>query len=171
MVPNQPAIAAIVNETRENVLFCRFCGHLSPVPEAADAPPASARCARCGAYSGLEAVAEADARERSRRVRLEFLRSRLVRLAIVVLPLVGVAIWVLWSYTGLPPDPPAPSTRIGDTGVAAATNDWPQAARGETNLASGSVLNLPDGTAPAPAWHHIAGAPIVAPPAVSGDRV
>ena len=134
-------------------------------------PPASARCARCGAYSGLEAVAGADARERSRRIRLEFLRSRLARLAIVVLPLVGVVVWVLWSYTGLPPDPPAPSTRIGGTTVATAANDWPQAARGVTNLASGSVLDIPHGTVPSPAWSYVAGAPIVAPPAVVGDRV
>ena len=161
----------MVNEAQDNVLFCRFCGHLSPAPEGADVPPASARCARCGAYSGLEAVAEVDARERSRRIRLEFLRSRLVRLAMVVLPLVGLGMWVLWAYTGLPPDPPAPSTRIGDTTSATAAGDWPQAGRGVTNLASSSVPTLPDGTAPEPAWSYVAGAPIVAPPAVVGDRV
>ena len=119
----------------------------------------------------MEAVAEIDARERSRRIRLEFLRSRLLRLALVVLPLVGSGMWVLWAYTGLPPDPPAPSTRIGDTTVATAANDWPQAGHGVTNLASGSVLTLPTGTAPEPAWSYVAGSPIVAPPAVVGDRV
>ena len=95
----------MANETQENVLFCRFCGQLSPAPEAADAPPASARCARCWAYSGLEAVAEVDARDWSRRIRLEFLRSRLLRLAVLVLPLVGMGMWVLWEYTGLPAGP------------------------------------------------------------------
>ena len=161
----------MVNETQDNVLFCRFCGHLNPAPESADGASASARCARCGAYSGLEAVAEADARERSRRIRLEFLRSRLVRLAMVVLPLVGLGMWVLWAYTGLPPDPPAPSTRIGDTTSATAAGDWPQAGRGVTNLASSGILDLPTGTAPEPAWSYVAGAPIVSPPAVVGDRV
>ena len=161
----------MVNETPDNVLFCRFCGHLNPAPESADGAPAGVRCARCGAYSGLETVAEADARERSRRIRLEFLRSRLARLAMVVLPLVGVAMWVLWGYTGLPPDPPAPSTRTGDTSVTIASNDWPQAGRGVTNLAAGGALHLPPGAAPQPAWRYVAGSPIVAPPAVFGDRV
>ncbi len=119
----------------------------------------------------MEAVAEVDARERSRRIRLEFLRSRLLRLAVVVLPLVGLGMWVLWAYTGLPPDPPAPSTRIGDTTAVTATGDWPQAGHGVTNLASGSVLTVPTGTAPEPAWSYVAGSPIVAPPAVIGDRM
>ena len=160
-----------MNDTQDNVLFCRFCGHLNPAPEAADLPPASARCARCGAYSGLETVAEAAARERSRRIRLDFLRNRLLRLAIVVLPLLAITIWVLWEYTGLPPDPPAPSTRIGDTTMATASNDWPQAGRGVTNLASAADLDLPHGTAPKPAWRYVTGSPIAAPPAVAGDRV
>ena len=161
----------MVNDTQDNVLFCRFCGHLSPASELGDAARASARCARCGAYSGLETVAESEARERSRRLRLDFLRSRLLRLAVVVLPLLGVTIWVLWQYTGLPPDPPAPSTRIGDTTIATAANDWPQAGRSATNLASAGALDLPTGTAPEPAWSYVTGSPITAPPAVVGDRV
>ena len=157
----------MVNDTQDNVLFCRFCGHLSPASEAG----ASARCARCGAYSGLETVAESEARQRSRRIRLDFLRSRLARLALIVLPLLGLVIWVLWQYTGLPPDPPAPSTRIGDTTVAVPVDDWAQAGRNATNLASAGALALPPETAPQAAWKYIAGAPIVSPPAVSGDRV
>ncbi len=161
----------MVNDTQDNVLFCRFCGHLNPAPELDAAGRASARCARCGAYSGLETVAESEARQRSRRLRLDFLRSRLLRLAIVVLPLLGLAIWVLWQYTGLPPDPPAPSTRIGDTTLATAATDWPQARRSVTNLASAGALDFPPGTTPEPAWSYVAGSPIVAPPAVVGNRV
>ena len=160
-----------MNDTPDNVLFCRFCGHLNPAPESADGAPASARCARCGAYSGLETVGEADARERSRRIRLDFLRNRLLRLAVVVLPVLGLAIWVLWGYTGLPPDPPAPSTRIGDSTIATAANDWPQAGRDVTNLASTRVVGLPHGTPPETAWSYVAGSPITTPPAVAGDRV
>ena len=89
----------------------------------------------------------------------------------VVLPLLGLGIWVLWQYTGLPPDPPAPSTRIGDTTATITANDWPQAGRNATNLASAGNLDFPPGTAPEPAWSHVTGSPIVAPPAVVGDRV
>ena len=160
-----------MNETQESVLFCRFCGHLNPAPEAADGPPASARCAQCGAYSGLETVDEVDARDRSRRIRLEFLRSRLLRLAVVVLPLVGVAMWVLWEYTGLPPDPPAPTSNIGDTSAAVAPGDWPQAGVDAANLAAASADQFISGKPPAPAWDYVAGSPIGAPPAVVGDRV
>ena len=160
-----------MNETQDSVLFCRFCGHLNPAPESADGPAASARCAQCGAYSGLETVAEVDARERSRRIRLEFLRSRLLRLAVVVLPLVGVAMWVLWEYTGLPPDPPAPTSNIGDTSAAAAPGDWPQAGVNAANLASTSVDQFSSGEPPARAWSYVAGSPISAPPAVVGGRV
>ena len=160
-----------MNETQDSVLFCRFCGHLNPAPESADGAPASARCARCGAYSGLETVDEADARERSRRIRLDFLRSRLLRVAIVVLPLLALTIWVLWQYTGLPPDPPAPSTRIGDTTIATAANDWPQAGVDATNLAFASADQFANGEPPAPAWKYVAGSPIGAPPAVVGNRL
>ena len=161
----------MANDTQDNVLFCRFCGHLNRVTESGPAEADRIRCAGCGAFSGLETVAEEEARQRSRRIRLDFLRNRLVRIAMVLLPLLGLAVWVLWEYTGLPPDPPDPSTRIGDTSVAVAPGDWPQAGRGTTNLASGDPLNLPPGTAPKPAWRYVAGAPIVAPPAVLGDRV
>ena len=160
-----------MNETQDSVLFCRFCGHLNPAPEAADGASASARCARCGAYSGLETVDEADARERSRRIRLDFLRSRLLRVAIVVLPLLALTIWVLWQYTGLPPDPPAPSTRIGDTTIPTAANDWPQAGVDATNLASTSADQFVSSASPAPAWKYVAGSPIGAPPAVVGNRL
>ena len=160
-----------MNETQDSVLFCRFCGHLNPAPEAADGVSASARCARCGAYSGLETVGEADARERSRRIRLDFLRSRLLRVAIVVLPLLALTIWVLWQYTGLPPDPPAPSTRIGDTTIPTAANDWPQAGVDATNLASASADQFASSESPAPAWKYVAGSPIGAPPAVVGNRL
>ena len=163
-------MAAVVNETQDNVLFCRFCGHLNPAPESADGAPASARCARCGAYSGLETVAEADARERSRRIRLDFLRSRLLRLAIVVLPLLGVAMWVLWEYTGLPPDPPAPTSNIGDTSVAVTPGDWPQTGVNVANLAATATNQFSGAAAPEPAWSYVAGSPITAPPAVMGDR-
>ena len=160
-----------MNETQDSVLFCRFCGHLSPAPESAEGPPASARCARCGAYSGLETVDEAHARERSRRIRLDFLRNRLLRLAVVVLPLVGVAIWVLWEYTGLPPDPPAPTSNIGATSAAVTPGDWPQAGVDAANVASTAVDQFSGGEPPAPAWDYVAGSPIGAPPAVVGDRV
>ena len=161
----------MVNETQDNVLFCRFCGHLSPAPGSADGAPASARCARCGAYSGLETVAEADARERSRRIRLEFLRSRLARLAMVALPLLAIAIWVLWEYTGLPPDPPAPTSNIGDTSAAVAQGDWPQAGVDATNLASSSVDRFGSSEPPDPAWKYVAGSPITAAPAVVSNRL
>ena len=161
----------MVNDAQDNVLFCRFCGHLNPASELGDAERASARCARCGAYSGLETVAESEARERSRRIRLDFLRSRLLRLALVVLPLLAFTIWVLWQYTGLPPDPPAPSTRIGDTAIPAAANDWPQAGVDATNLASTAADRFASSEPPAPAWKYVAGSPIGAPPAVVGNRL
>ncbi len=161
----------MANDTQDNVLFCRFCGHLNRATEQGEVEAAGGRCARCGAFSGLETIAESEALERSRRIRLDFLRSRLVRLTLIVLPVLGLVIWVLWEYTGLPPDPPAPSTRIGDTSAPIPPGDWPQAGRNATNRASAGALALPPETAPQTAWKYIAGAPIVSPPAVSGDRV
>ena len=75
------------------VLYCRFCGNLNP-------EGSGLRCSQCGAYSGMETVVEEEARRRSRRVRLDFLRSRITRIAIVVVPLLMLLVWVLWGYTG-----------------------------------------------------------------------
>ena len=150
------------------VLLCRFCGHLNPSPDESET---GIRCAQCGAFSGLEAVAVADAQRRSRRVRLDFLRSRLARAALVVVPLLVIGFWILWEYTGLPPDPPQPSTAIGDTAAAAIPGDWPQAGGGVTNASAAVGPSLPASVVPQTQWEYVAGAPIVAPPAVSGDRV
>ena len=147
------------------VLLCRFCGHLN------DPSSPGSRCGRCGAFSGLETVAAGEARQRSRRVRLDFLRNRLIRVAMVALPLLGLLVYVLWTYTGLPPDPAQPTTTIGDTSVAPAPGAWPQAGGGATNAsASAGPLGASDGP-PQPLWEYVAGSPIVAPPAVAGDRV
>ena len=119
----------------------------------------------------MEAVAEAEARRRSRRVRLDFLRNRLVRVAVVVLPILGVAFWVLWAYTGLPPDPPLPSTQIGDTSAAPAAGDWPQAGADAGNSAGSTGATVSVETAPETLWRYVAGSPVTAPPAVVGERV
>jgi outer membrane protein assembly factor BamB len=113
-------------------------------------------------------VAETEARQRSRRLRLSFLRNRIVRLAMVILPIVGVTVWVLWAYTGLPPDPPGPSTNIGD---ATASGDWPQAGGGVTNSGAAAGTTFAVDAAPKPLWRYVAGSPITATPAVVGDRV
>ena len=153
------------------VLLCRFCGHVNPLAAGDDPRRTGSRCANCGAFSGLEAVTEPEARQRSRRLRLGFLRNRIVRLAIVVLPILGLAIWVLWGYTGLPPDPPAPSSNIGDTSVASPAGDWPQAGGGVTNSGAAAGATLAGDAAPKPVWSYVAGSPIMAAPAVIGDRV
>ena len=149
------------------VLLCRFCGHLN------DPLEPGARCAQCGAFSGLEAVAAGEARQRSRRVRLDFLRNRLVRVAVIVLPLLGLLMYVLWTYTGLPPDPPQPTTAMGDTAIAPAPGDWPQAGGGAANVSAavGSSVSIDGLPSASGGWEYTAGAPIVAPPAVAGDRV
>ncbi len=149
----------------DTVLLCRFCGHLSPVGS-------GLRCAGCGAFSGLETVGETEARRRSRRVRFDFLRSRALRVAYVVLPLLALAVWLLWEYTGLPPDPPMPTGSIGASAALPAPGDWPQAGAGIANTAATTAAvdfgrNGPAGTA----WRYTAGATIAAPPAVVGNRV
>ena len=151
----------------DTVLLCRFCGHVN------DPSEPGVRCAQCGAFSGLETLDADAAQERSRRVRLDFLRNRLARVAIIVLPLLGVLMYVLWAYTGLPPDPPQPTTAIGDTSFAPVPGDWLQAGGGVANASSaiGSFGPIGDSPSASGGWEYTAGAPIVAPPAVSGDRV
>ncbi len=116
-------------------------------------------------------VAAGEAQRRSRRVRLEFLRNRLVRVALVAFPVLVVLFWVLWTYTGLPPDPPQPSTRIGNTDTAQPAGDWPQAGGGATNSSAAVAPSPSTGDPPETIWEYVAGSPIVAPPAVVGDRV
>ena len=156
-----------LNNPQETLLLCRFCGHLNRPSET------GARCAQCGAFSGMEAVAAGEAERRSRRLRLEFLRNRLVRAVLVVLPLLGLLMYVLWTYTGLPPDPPQPSTAIGDTSAPPVPGDWRQAGGGAANLSAavGSSPSLNEAPSASGGWEYSAGAPIVAPPAVAGDRV
>lgn len=152
-------------EEGTTVLLCRFCGHLNNPSDS------GTRCAQCGAFSGLESVAIEQARQRSRRMRLDFLRHRLVRAAMILLPLIVLTVWILWEYTGLPPDPPQPTTAIGDTSVATAPGDWPQSGGGVTNT-SAAITPLASGISePSAVWEYAAGAPIVAPPAVAGNRV
>ncbi len=153
----------------ENVLLCRFCGYLNPLP--ADGAGQGVRCAQCGAFSGLETIGADAARQRSRRIRLDFLRNRLVRVALVIAPLLIIAFWILWEYTGLPPDPPQPSTVIGDTSVAVPAGDWPQAGGGPTNASVVVAPELSDRATPQTRWKYVAGEPIVTPPAVVGSRV
>ncbi len=149
----------------DTVLLCRFCGHLNEPSEE------NPRCAQCGSFSGLAAVASGEARRRSRRIRLDFLRSRLVRAALITLPLLGLLFWILWEYTGLPPDPPQPSTVIGDTSVAAPAGDWPQAGGGPANTSAAVAPEFSPGDSPQILWEYAAGAPIAAPPSVVGGRV
>lgn len=104
-------------------------------------------------------------------MRLDFLRHRLVRAAMILLPLVVLTVWALWEYTGLPPDPPQPTTGIGDTSVATAPGEWRQAGGGVTNTSSAIAPSLYSIPEPATVWEYAAGAPIVAPPAVAGNRV
>lgn len=148
----------------DTVLLCRFCGHLNEPSEE------GARCAQCGAFSGLETVSSGEARRRSRRIRLDFLRNRLVRVALIIAPLLVIGFWVLWEYTGLPPDPPQPSTAIGDTSVAAPAGDWPQAGGGVTNASTAVAPELTTGDMAQIQWKYVAGAPIVNPPAVVDSR-
>ena len=163
------------------VILCRFCGHINAEGTAEDG-----RCAGCGAFSGLELVAGDAARRRSRRTKLGFLRNRLVRAGIILAPLLAIAFWLLWEYTGLPPDPPQPSTdigntanigdtAIGDTIQTAAAGDWPQARGGIANraaaaVAAGAAPDWSGATPPTVAWQYVAGSPIAAPPAVAGRR-
>ena len=167
------------------VILCRFCGYISAEGAAADG-----RCGGCGAFSGLELVAGDAARRRSRRTRWGFLQHRLVRVGIVLAPLLAIACWLLWEYTGLPPDPPLPSTDIGatgdigaasdigDAGIAARSGEWPQARGGVANRAASVAAGAgPDWSAsepaagpPAAVWRYVAGSPIMAPPAVAGQR-
>ena len=135
----------------DTVLLCRFCGHLNETLEE------GGRCAQCGAFSGLEAIGADAARRRSRRIRLDFLRNRLVRVALVIAPLLVIAFWILWEYTGLPPDPPQPSTVIGDTTVAAPAGDWPQAGGGATNASVAVAPELSAGDTPQMRWEYVAG--------------
>lgn len=156
-----------MSDPQETLLLCRICGHLNRPSES------GARCAQCGAFSGLEVVSADDAAQRSRRVRLEFLRNRLVRAALFLLPLIGVVMYILWAYTGLPPDPPQPTTTIGDTSVPTVAGNWPQAGNGVANASAavGSSLSFGDAPAASGGWEYVAGTPIVAPPAVAGGRV
>ena len=148
----------------DTVLLCRFCGRLNPVG-------GGERCAGCGAFSGLESVTQTEGIRRSRRTRLEFLRNRVVRAAYIVVPLAALLFWVLWVYTGLPPDPPLPSTDIGDTSAERPSGEWPQARGGVAN-AGASALNPGSNSLPGTeVWRYVVGAPIVAAPAVVGDRV
>ncbi len=119
----------------------------------------------------MEVVAQSEAERRSRRVRLDFLRNRLVRAAIVILPVLGVVFWLLWTYTELPPDPPLPSTNIGNASARFADADWPQAGAGIANWSASASGALTVGAAPKTMWRYVAGSPITAPPAVVGQRV
>ncbi len=152
------------NSGETSVLLCRFCGHLNPAE-------GGTRCANCGAFSGLEAVAQAEAERRSRRVRLDFLRNRLVRATIVILPILGLVFWLLWAYTGLPPDPPLPSTKIGNTLAGFADADWRQAGGGVANWSASTSGALPVDMSLETIWRYVAGSPITAPPALVGQRV
>ena len=150
--------------TDNQVILCRFCGQISAAGTAADG-----RCAGCGAFSGLELVDGAAARQRSRRTRLGFLRHRLVRAGIILAPLLAIAFWLLWEYTGLPPDPPLPSTDINATALA---GDWSQARGGIDNAgASAADWSASTSEPPALAWQYPAGSPIAGSPAIVGPRV
>ena len=152
--------------TDNQVILCRFCGQISP-----EGAPADGRCAGCGAFSGLELVDGDAARQRSRRTKLGFLRNRMVRAGIVLAPLLFIAFWLLWEYTGLPPNPPLPSTNIGAVSSRAAAGDWPQARGGIANANAGaSPFASTTGAPPAPVWQYPAGSPIAGAPAVVGRR-
>ena len=148
------------------VILCRFCGQISP-----DGTPADGRCVGCGAFSGLELVDGDAARQRSRRTKLGFLRNRLVRAGIILAPLLVIAFWLLWEYTGLPPNPPLPSTDIGAASIKSTAGDWPQARGGIANANAGaSAFASTTGAPPAPVWQYPAGSPIAGAPAVVGRR-
>ena len=142
----------------EQVRVCRFCGHLN----ATEGPT---RCDNCGFFSGLTTLARPEGEQLGRRQRLRFLRSRFLRLALVLGPVAGLAVWVMWGLFDLAPNPPGATTSIS---ASIGPQTWAQARRTPQNTGF-----TPD-PAPVPQkvlWTYASSRPLVTSPAVANDRV
>ena len=142
----------------EHVQVCRFCGHIDSVDDAG-------RCNHCRFFSGLTSVTRAEAKRISRGRRFSLLRSRLLRLGLVLALIAGLGVWVMWNLFDLAPNPPGATTNIS---ASVGPHTWAQGRRVPQN--SGFT---PD-PAPIPQkvkWTYATSQPLLSSPAVVEDRV
>ena len=142
----------------EQVQVCRFCGHIGSVDD-------GGRCVSCQAFSGLTSIPRADAERLSRRRKFSIRRSRYLPLGLALAVVIGLGIWLFWDYLGLAPDPTRPATNLGPVIEA---QSWPQVRR------TGASTGFTPEPAPYPhevKWSFLANGPLLASPAVDGDRV
>ncbi len=142
----------------EQVRMCRNCGHINP-------SDGTVRCFNCSSFSGLALVTRTEAERLIRLQRLQFLRSRFIRLGLPLSIVMGLVIWWMVAFLNLGPNPPSPTTIVSaDLGPGT----WAQARR--TFQSTGFT---PD-QAPVPRtvkWIYDAPGTLSASPAVSGDRI
>ncbi len=143
----------------EQVRVCRICGHVNPAE-------GRSRCTNCWLRLDTTISVSAPVGHQIARVyHLRFLRSRLVRLAPVLAAAVGFAFWGVVVFFELGPHPDLPSTNISaDTGPRA----WAQVGRTAQNSGYTPEAALP---ATSIMWTYETLSPLVAAPAVAGDRV
>ena len=146
----------------EQVRLCNICGHHNPVD-------GSSRCANC--WLSLRRAATltlVEAEKLTRRRRFGYLRVRLLRRGLLLAILLPLALWWVVAKNDLGPliwPPPAATTNLN---VTTDMDAWPQARRTSQN--TGYTAN----SVPAPQrilWTFETSKPIVASPAVVGDRV
>ncbi len=142
----------------EQVQVCRFCGHIGPIDD-------GGRCVNCQSFSGLTSIPRADAERLSRRRKFTIRRSRYLPLGLALAVVIGLVVWLFWDYLGLTPDPDRPASNLGPPIEA---QSWPQVRR--TGQGSGFTPE----PAPDPhevKWSFATNGPLLASPAVVGDRV
>ncbi len=142
----------------EQVRVCRFCGQVSPQPDAA-------RCANCGAFSGLADLSQADADKVVRRHWLRFLRNRFIRLGIIAAVALVVLVWTLRTFFDIGPIPPGATTALNADQAADA---WALARRTTQNA---GFTPHPPPSPLAEKWVFAANGPLAGAPAIAGGRV
>ena len=141
------------------VRVCRFCGHINTGN--------SSRCNNCWlGLAGISAVGEAEGRRLAQLHRLRYLRSRILRLSLLLALAIGLTAWGVLTFFELGLPPSKPTTRVSATTGPGA---WAQAGRTLENTSF-----IPHSGAPAPAevkWTFETSKAIFSSPTIVGDRV
>ena len=152
-IPDKGAISS------DRVLVCRICGNINDAD--------LSHCSNCRlSLAGITTVHEPEGRRLSRRIRLPDIRSRFIRIGLLLAIVVGLTVWGVLVFFEIGPSPSEATTTLS---AAPGIQSWAQSGRTPAN--TGFTPDQAPLSRLETKWTYATSEPITTSPAVSGERV